>query len=193
MSNCGRIAAGVLRNCDTPLVGGVSDELILINKEDIVSYTENGSNSQIIEGINLISSPAAQAYRFQGFKNSTEPQIDLAPSSFINGWKHQVLFRIFDNTPTVKAIIDGLANGTFVAIVKNNNLGVDGNGVYELYGRFAGLELTVASSVKNDAETQGAYVLTLATAESEREPKLPASIYLTDLATTKALVESLYS
>jgi hypothetical protein len=193
MSNCGRIASGVLRNCDTPLVGGTSDELILINYDDIVSYTENGSNSQVIEGINLVSSPAAQAYLFQGFKNSTEAQIDLAPSAFLNGWKHQVLFRIFDNNPNIKQIIDGLANGTYVAIVKNNNQGVNGNGVYELYGRFVGLELTVASSVKNDVDTQGAYVLTLATSDNEKEPKLPASVFLTDLATTKALVESLYS
>lgn len=191
MANCGRIAAGVLRDCDNPLVGGVEDELILINKADIVSYTENGSNPQIIEGITLVSSPQATAYKFQGFKNSTEPQVDLAPAAFLNGWKHTVLFRIFDNTPTTKAIIDGMANGTFVAIIKNNNQGVDGNAVYELFGRFVGLELTVGTAVKNDPDTQGAYVLTLATADGEKEPKLPATIFDTDLATTAALVQSL--
>lgn len=191
MSNCGRIAAGVLRNCDQPLVGGVSDELILINKADILGYTENSSNAQIIEAISMVSSPQAKAYKFEGFKNSTEPQSDLAPATFLNGWKHQVLFRIFDNTPTTKAIIDGMANGTFVAIVKNNNQGVAGNAVYELYGRFVGLELIAGSTVKNDADTQGAYVLTLATAEGEKEPKLPATIYITDLTTTAALIQSL--
>jgi hypothetical protein len=191
MANCGRISAGVARNCDNPLVGGSSNELILINKEDIVSYTENSSNSQIIEGINLVSSPQAVAYKFEGFKNSVEPQIDLAPAAFLNAWKHQILFRIFDNTPDTKKIIDGLANGTVVAIIKNNNQGVNGNAVYELFGRFAGLELTVATAAKNDADTQGAYVLTLATADGEKEPKLPATVFLTDLATTKALVDSL--
>lgn len=191
MSNCGRIASGVSRNCDQPLVGGVSDELILINKADIVDYDENASNSQIIEAINMVSSPQTRAYKFEGFKNSTEPQSDLSPATFLNGWKHQVLFRVFDNTPATKAIIDGMANGTFVAIVKNNNQGVDGNAVYELYGRFVGLELIAGSTIKNDPDTQGAYVLTLATAEGEKEPKLPATLFDTDLATTAAMVQSL--
>lgn len=190
-TNCGRISAGVTRNCESPLVGGVSHELILINKEDIVSYTENVSNSQIITGINLVSSPQAVAYKFEGFKNSVEPQVDLAPAAFLNAWKHQILFRIFDNSPTTKAIIDGMANSTLVAIIKNNNQGAAGNAVYELFGRFSGLEMTVATASKNDPDTQGAYVLTLATADSEKEPKLPATVFDTDLVTTAALIQSL--
>jgi hypothetical protein len=191
MSNCGGIAAGILRNCSNNFVGGVSDELILINKADIIDYDENVSNPKIIEAINLVTSPAAQAYKFEGFKNSTEPQVDAAPAAFLNGWKHQVLFRIFDNSPETKAIIDGMNNGTFVAIIKNNNQGVNGNAVYELYGRFLGLQVTTGNSTKNDADTQGAWVITLATADGEKEPRTPDTIFLTDLATTAALIESL--
>jgi hypothetical protein len=191
MSNCGGIAGGILRNCTNNFVGGVSDELILINKADIVDYDENVSNPKIIEAINLVSSPAKQAYKFEGFKNSTEPMVDAVPAAFLTGWKHQVLFRIFDNTPATKAIIDGMANGTFVAIIKNNNQGNAGDSVYELYGRFLGLQLTATNSTKNDADSQGAWVITLATADGEKEPRTPDTIYLTDLATTTALVESL--
>lgn len=190
-TNCGRIAAGVARNCATPLVGGVSDELILINKSDIVDYEENVTNPQIIEGFNLIPSPQAKGYLFQGFKSSVEPQIDLAPNNYRSLWNHQVVFRIFDNTPETKEVIEGLKDGTFVAIVKNNNQGVDGNAVYELFGKGVGLELTVATAAKNDADTQGAYVLTLSSPETQKESNLPASVYLDDLATTTALVNAL--
>lgn len=191
-NNCGRIAAGISRNCDQPLVGGVSDELILINKSDITGYTLNVSNPQIVEAIALITSPAATGYMFEGFKSSVQPKTTLAPNQFRSLWNHEITFHIFDNTPATKQVLEGLKDGTFVAIVKNNNQGVGGNAVYELFGKGVGLELTAAESDKNNADTQGAWVLTLMSPETQKEPNAPASIYITDLTTTDALVASLY-
>lgn len=191
MSNCGKIAAGILRNCDNPLVGGVSDELILINKDDISDYETNVDNPQLIEGFDLVTSPSAKGYKFQGFKSSVEPSVVLTPNAYRSFWKHQIVFRIFDNTPDTKTIIEGIKDGTLVAIVKNNNQGVNGNAVYELFGKGVGLQLTVGESTKNDADTQGAYVLTLATPDNLKESNLPASIYITSLADTVAMVNSL--
>lgn len=190
-NNCGRIASGISRKCSTPLIGGVSDELILLNFSDVINYDENASNPQIIEGINMITSPAAKGYLFEGYKSSVGPKVSLVPNPYLSSWKHEVLFRIFDNTPETKAIIEGLKDGTFVAIVKNNNQGTNGNAVYELFGKGVGLELTTGDSDKNDQESQGAWVLTLSTPDNNQEPKLPASIYLTSLAITKAMVDSL--
>lgn len=190
-TNCGKIAAGILRNCDAPMVGGVSDELILINKDDVVDYITNVSNPQLIEGFHLVTSPAAKGFKFQGFKQSVEPLVELAPNAYRSFWKHQIVFRVFDNTPGTKTIIEGIKDGTVVAIIKNNNQGVAGNAVYELFGKGVGLQLTIATSAKNDVDTQGAYVLTLATPDTLKESNLPASIYLTDLPTTIALVNSL--
>lgn len=191
MPNCGRIAESIFNDCDNPLVGGVSDELILINKEDIISYDVNVSNPQTIEGINLVTSPMAKGYKIEGYKSSVEPQIDLVPNQYRSLWAHQILFRVFSNTPETKAVIEGIKDGTLVAIVKNNNLGVNGNAVYELFGKGVGLYLKVATSSKNDAETQGAYILTLATPDNLKESNLPATIFLTDLPTTTALVNAL--
>lgn len=191
MGNCGKITASILNDCNNPLIGGVSDELILINKEDIIDYEVNVDNPQIIEGINLVTSPATRAYKIEGYKSSVEPQVDLVPNQYRSSWAHQVLFRVFSNTPETKEVIEGIKDGTLVAIVKNNNQGVGGNAVYELFGKGVGLYLKVATSAKNDSETQGAYILTLATPDNQKEPKVPATIYNTDLATTVALVNAL--
>lgn len=191
MANCNKLAAGITYNCDFPLVGGGSSRLVLINFDDIESYTVNTDNPQIIEGINLTTSPQARGYAFEGFKSSVAPQIDLAPNPFRSLWNHQIVFYVFDNTPEAKEVIEGIKDGKFVAIHENNYRGETGNAAFELYGKGVGLELTVATAAKNDADSQGAYVLTLSTPEAQKESKLPATVYLTSYAVTKALINSL--
>jgi hypothetical protein len=190
-TNCGKIAAGVLNDCDNPLIGGAKDRLILFNTEDIVDYDTNTSNSQIIEGINLVASPAAVGYVFEGFKSSIEEERKLAPNKYRSMWDHQIIFRIFSNSPETKQTIEGLKDGTFVAILENNNKGVDGNAAFELYGKGVGLYVLDAVATKNDADSQGAYVITLKTPEDQKEPNLPATVFLTSYSVTKTLVDSL--
>jgi len=191
MGNCGKIAAGITVNCDSEFVGGGSSTLYLMNFDEIEDYDVNVSNPQIIEGISLTTSPVGKAYAFEGYKASVAPQIDLAPNAFRSLWNHQIVFYIFDNTPETKETIENIKNGKLVAIHENNYKGVNGNAAFELYGKGVGLELTVATAAKNDTDSQGAYVLTLSSPEAQKEPNLPATVYLTDYPTTKALVQSL--
>lgn len=190
-TNCSKITAGIALSCDDELVGGTKARLILFNQSDIVDYDYNVTNTQMIEGINLVTSPLAKGFVFEGENNSIEEVRTLVKGAFRKTWNHQILFRIFTNTPEAKEQIEALKNSKVVAILENNYQGVNGNGAFELYGKVQGLELNVLEANKNDADSQGAYTLTLGSPDNQKEPKLPATIFLTSYAVTKAIVDSL--
>jgi hypothetical protein len=79
----------------------------------------------------------------------------------------------------------------FIVVIENNFRGETGNAAFEIYGLDVGLELVEMETNKSDAETQGAYVLTLRTPELYKEPHLPATFYVTSYAATKALFNAL--
>jgi len=191
MSQCGRISANVLIDCDDPMIGGTKDLLYLINIDDWLdaTITRNGSNSQIIEGVTLPSSTVA--YKFEGKNNSLEPKSMLAKGRYYELYDHEIVFKAFNNSPTVKQQIEALAKGKYVAIVENNHQGDEGNAAFEVYGDESGLELAESERIVTDTDSQGAYTLTLRTSEYAREGHLPATFFLTDYATTKALVVGL--
>jgi hypothetical protein len=191
MPNCGRISDDILNDCAFPLVGGVKDRLILINADDIDEYTVSVSNPQIIEDIALVTSPAARGYEFEGLNSSNDKETSLNFGRYTRTYNHQVTFRVFQNGPDVKAQLEALAKGKVVAIVEHNFRGSDGSAAFELLGRVQGLEVLEMTSNMSDQETQGAYVVRLSTPELFKEPNLPATVFITDYATTKTMVDGL--
>lgn len=191
--SCGRISDDILNDCALPIVGGTKARLILINAEDLneASYTYDMTNEEIIKTITMSSSPAVRAYEFEGIKNSNEASISLVPTPYSAYVNHQILFRIFKNVPEAKSQINQMIKGRFIAIVENNYTGVDGNGSFELYGKIQGLEISELTRSSADSDTQGAYVITLSSPADQKEPSLPASIFDTSYAVTKAMVDSL--
>lgn len=192
MSNCGKISASILLDCDNPLVGGAKDRLILINKDDIASVTRNVTNPQIIEAITLVTtSPATVAFQIEGKNYSNDVSWEFVKARYSENYNHEVVFRIFDNGPDVKKQIEAMGKGTLVAIIENNFRGNSGDAAFEILGLDVGLKLTEGNSNKSDAETQGAPVLTLRTPDDYKEPHLPATLFITDYTTSKAVVDGL--
>lgn len=192
MSVCGKITAGLSASCSTPIKGGTNDELTLINKDDFdaAAITRNVSNPQIIENIVLPS--GTSGYVYQGQLNSNEPVANLVKARYSKGYNHQVTGKVFDISPVAKAQLELLAKGKVVAIVQNNHRGATGNCAYELYGNDQGLDLSELIRTGNDPDTEGAYSIVLKTDEAiGKESHLPATIFITDFATTKALVDGL--
>ena len=186
MSSCAKITAGIALNCDKPLVAGNKDLLTLINMDDVVGITRNVTNPQIIEGITLVSSPAAKAYQFEGKNSSIDTKSDLIKGKYSENYGHQVLFRVFEDGPDVKLQIEKLGKGKFIAIYEKNYRGTADKAAFEIRGLDVGLVATVITQDSTDADTTGAYIITLASQEGFPEPHLPATFFLTDYATTKA-------
>lgn len=181
-----KIDAGILApvDCQDLVVHpGVADRLILFNKEDFLSVTEDVGNPLLITALTLAST--TQGYEFQGQLNSNEPSAEMIKQGFNRVYDHTVIFKGFSTTPDTKKLMSDLVKSKVVAVVENNDQ------TFEVYG--IGTGLLVETLVRNpaDTETGGAYDVTLKTDENIKEPRLPLSWFLTDYATTKALVDAL--
>lgn len=189
MATCAKITAGAGPDCDNPIFSGASDKIWLINFDDIAGYTLNGTNAEIIEAILLNSGTNAYAYEGQNFSN--EPDHAFTRTGFSVFFNHQVRFRVFANDPETKRQLNLLARGNVVAIIANNYINTAGSTAYELYGLKNGLVQQEGTRPVSSIEEGGAHNILIGSHESALEPKLPASIFITDYATTKAMVEGL--
>ncbi len=186
---CGKIASNILIDCNNPLIAGTNDELIIMNKVDIASVTRNGVNPQIIEGITMVS--GATAFQYEGKNNSVEPSYELRKLRYAEVYGHNVNFKVFTNSAAIKKELEALAKGDTVAIIKNNHEGIGGASAYEIYGIDSGLNVTEMVRNPTESETQGAHNVLLATPEESSEAHMPSTLFLTNLATTKAIVDGL--
>lgn len=197
MSTCGKITAGITHNCLDKLVSGLHDEMILINYDDIDfdSCNFNATNKLIVEDIVLkTASPALTGFKIEGYNLSNEHDTALVKRRFINGWDHNLLFRVFDNTPEVKQFVNEATDSRFIAIIKNKyrnkNATTDGTTVFEVLGWEHGLEISEATRNVNDEETMGAWVLRAACDETNKEPYPPYTYFKTSLTVTQAAFDA---
>lgn len=188
--SCGDINAGIAANCANPLQAGTEDTLVLLNRRQIASLTKNGTNPQIIEDI--IMESAALGYVFEGLNNSIAPKSSMVKGRYFKHWSHEVDFIAFDVSPASKAVVESMKDGDLVAIIYNKYKGLTGNSAFEIYGLYAGLKSETIERDINNAETQGAFHILLKTDEERGlEPYQPQTLFITDYATSLAVIEGL--
>lgn len=189
MANCGLLTANIAPDCNYPIISGVNDRLWIINKDDISSFTYNGSNNEIVEGITLLSGKSAWTIEGQNFSN--EPDYAFTINGFSVGYNHSVRVKIFEDTPDVKQQLNLLARGKYIIIVENNYVNGTGNTAFTMYGHDSGLRQTEGTQPKNSAETGGAHDILLASNEQALESKVPRTVFITSYAATKAMLVAL--
>lgn len=192
---CANLDSNILIDCDNPLQAGTRDRMVLINYQawlDAVMTTAT-LNSEIIESIALASGDTG--YLIEGINNSNEPLVTFKRSRYLGSFEHQVKFKGFDVSPTVKSALEKLSKGRVVAIVENNYKGTDGNCAFDVYGADGGLIMPDGGLIRDPSstDTQGAYDVTLKSSEFSMESRLPKRIFLTDYTTSKAIFDSLYT
>jgi hypothetical protein len=169
---CGEITRGSAYDCDAPLYGGTRARLLLINKDDLSSYTTSTSTPNQITALTLVSGKVA--YVFEGFKNSVLPSLEKVTAQSGQAlWKHIVNFFVYENTQLWKNTLQKLGNGKFIAIIQNS--AIDANS-FEVLGIGQGLQLQ-DGAVNNKNENNGAYNLILASADNQFEAKPPQTFY----------------
>tara|TARA_R110001632_G_scaffold42233_2_gene106655 strand:+ start:698 stop:1291 length:594 start_codon:yes stop_codon:yes gene_type:complete len=190
-SICGKISAGLTIDCATPLQAGAEDELILINRDDWLdaAITLNATNPQIIEAVTLAT--GIEGYSYQGKNNSIGPKYEFIKQTFAEVYNHEINFKVFNVDPVAKEQLEKMAKGSMVAIVQNKFKGGTGDSAYEVYGADAGL--IVSQNIRDiiNQENQGAFDVIIKSDEQALEPHMPKTFFITDLATTKAAVETL--
>jgi hypothetical protein len=186
---CAGITANILNNCENPITGGANDRIWLVNKADIASTTPD-ANPYLITAITLNS--GAYLYEYEGQNNSVDLRAALVRQRYTTVYDHEVIFKVFDNTPAVKQQLGYLGQGVVVAIVEKNFKASDGLGAFEIYGLDAGLILNANESNASDADTQGAWNLTISTSEQAKEPGPPKTLLIGgSYIATKAALEAL--
>lgn len=193
MAACDGISASILQNCSNPPVAGTGDVLYLINREDIdvVTLDTTGIDPHaIVTDITLLSGKLA--YKVEGRNNSNVAGSELQKGTYFDSYQHNVSFVAFDITPATKAQIEKMVQrGDLIAIVENNNRSATGNTAFEMYGYASGLDVLTQTRNTGDTDSQGSYMIALGSPEVSKEPHLPYSVFDTDYATTKALLEAL--
>lgn len=184
-ANVKGIDRGALFDSDNKPIAGVVERLILWNLEDVSSYTPASSgNANIVEAILLKA--GAQAFSFDGVRNSNIPGSDFIPGTFVSGYDHRVNFHVWDFTQNQKDNLERLAVQRVVALIQNSD------DTFEIYGLNQGLELQEAPRNPGDTDTSGAFVIALKTSDNgAREPKYPQTFFKTDFASTLVLADAL--
>jgi len=189
-SACGGITVGAPYDCNTPIVPGVNQRLILGNQDDIGTITYDVVKPTLIKDITLKTGKAC--YVFDGVRQSLTPQYELVPGTITVGYLHTVNFLAFDISQAAKDNYEKMALGKLFAVIENKNALGNGDSVFEVYGLQVGLEASAITRIPADTETGGAFTISLTTPEAEgKEPKMPQSWWDTDYATTLAKVELL--
>lgn len=192
------IKQGILPSCDDPLVRGVEQRGVIINRDDIdfSAAVFNATRKNVIETIALKSGKKAYEVVVVGSTPFTGTNTALATGTYRNTFTNTVSIVILDNGPDVcENVIDGLANGEFVVILENKFKGLQkeenpGDPAFQVYGWYQGLRASEMTNDKYSEDTDGGWAVSL---QETRAPKSGVFLFKTDYETTAAAVESLVS
>ena len=190
MNNCDFLITKDLKgDCTKPLVRGYSREGVLLNFEDVVSYTtavgalERGEFSGIVrkqgtKGYSIISDDTMP------FSGTVKAGVSKAIG--VQSQK-TVKFMFTDSGLTADNAIDIVQNGYFIVVLKKVGAGSNSKSKYEIIGKEAPLIWSATAQDINSTDNDGAWDVTLQTTE------LHTGNYLwdTDAETTEALFQGL--
>lgn len=182
------IKQAILADCENPIIRGLEPDGVLINRSHV-------DFSQCVVSGNVISSLVLKDYYHgypvyqMGSTPFTGTKSSMVGGTYRNRFTHEVAIAIPDNGPDVNdKIIDGLANGTFIAILRNRHKGSDGKSEYQVYGYYQGLVATAIENDKYSEDLDGGWLVTLQEANA---PKSAMFFFSTSAAATAAAYASL--
>lgn len=177
MNLCEKLLAGCIgADCDNPVFSGMESKAYIFNKSEIASLTYDQTNPNVITAITMKeitpasgSDPAVMAVGYTISQLGKQPfngtNTSLTEGNTSNKFTENFAFVVPDNSPAAAMLLDNIANGKFVVVVKNEYTGSDGRGQFQVFGAKKGL---VATSMERDAyseDNDGGWAVTL-TAEN---------------------------
>lgn len=190
MATCGLLDDDFLFNCDDIALGGLENDVLLINYDDLdkTAITFNGTNNNIMTNMQLKSGKTG--YLLQGVKQVLSTSYELVKKEMsVDMFKHIFNGVILTASASNKDQAGKLAKGgRYVVIVHRKYKGVNNADAFEVLGYSSGLELE--SLNYNSKENSGVISFVLASVENEEEDDLPKTLLETDYATTLAAFET---
>lgn len=182
------IAQDIKIPCEEQVTKGLESDGLIINRNDI-DFANSVVNGNVIESLVLKAGKKAYEIRQDGANPFTGTKTELNVGTYRNRWKNTVSVVVLANTPDVCGnVIDGLANGKFVVILRNLSKGSDGKAEYQVYGYAQVLKAATGENDKYSDDTEGGWLVTL---EEESVPKSAYFFYDTSSEITAAKYQSL--
>jgi len=183
--SCGQLKRGLPPLCE-PAAGGLSTNLVLIRKDDIVAAVRNAT---VRKGVSLSLVAGKKGFLFNGLADSNTARTTLTPGKYGPRYQHEIDFATFANTPENVETIEDLAKDKVVGVILAND------GYYKIYGLGAGLGLSKdTSDTSNEDLGAGSEQTLSSTKEGGREDFLMVfddqGNY--DPVATKVLFDSFY-
>ena len=188
------LAANITADCATLLEAqGFDNEAVIINRADI-----DFDSCTVSEDTNTISvlklKTGKKGYKCiqPGATPFTGAQTTLNVGTYINGWDKQIPVIVFGDGPDVATLADGLANGTFVMLVKKKAVRhtESPNNIVKVYGWHNGLRASEGTQEDYSEDYKGGTAFTL---QETNAPKSTMWFFATSAADTLAAFEALTS
>jgi hypothetical protein len=170
---------------------GLESDGVIINRKDIdFSATEfDEVNKNSIKTLVLKSGKTGYAVSQLGATPYTGTTVSLVKGTYVNKFNNTVALVVLDNTPAACAnIIDGLANGEFVVILRNKHKGVNGSAEFQVFGYYQGLFAETIDNDKYSEDVEGGWAVTLVESGA---PKSALFFFNTDTETTESAFNAL--
>lgn len=182
------IAQDIKIPCEDQVTKGLESDGLIINRNDI-DFANTVIEGNVIKTLVLKTGKKAYEIHQEGANPFTGTKTELNVGTYRNSWKNTVAIVVLANTPDVCSnIIDGLANGKFVVILRNLSKGADGGAEYQVFGFAQALKAASGENDKYSDDTEGGWLVTL---EEESVPKAAYFFYDTSSETTAAKYQSL--
>jgi len=186
----GELTGDILFDCLNAPVGGIEQNVVLINKNDIdvVNTTTDATNN--IKLTNLQLKPGKTGYKLTGVKQSNGKSWELVPKENApNKFKHTFKGVIFNPSAENKQQADYLAQGgSYIAVIEQKWKGANNADAFEVLGAVSGMELSTMTN--NSAENDNMIVFELSSADGFEEPTMPKTLLDVSYTATKTAFDN---
>ena len=183
---CGKVLADQLIDCNSSIIKGIEQAVILINRCDIETYTVDKTDTT--HKATLITTKAASTgYLIQGINGKSLfygahsiNSNDDAPDDFT----HTIGLRGYNLTEENLIYIRSLGRGADVVAITLDKTASTDEDKYKVYGLENGLR--VGEYAQQTNENRGSFIYTLTSKDPDFETDPPLVWLETDVATTDA-------
>ena len=155
---------GISIDCDNPITKGLESNGVIINRQDVdfAATVFDATRKNIIKTLALKTGKKGYEVYCPGSTPFTGTKTSLEKGTYKNKWTHDLPLVVLDNGPEVcEDIIEGLANGEYVVILRNKHKGGEGNAEYQVYGYYQGLRAETIENDKYSEDTDGGWSVAL--------------------------------
>lgn len=184
------LKADIVVDCDNMITKGLEEDGLIINRKHIdFAKTVFGDTKNVIKTLVLKKGQKGYSVVCPGSTPFTGTKTSLVKGTYKNKWDSELPIVVLNNGPQVcQDIIEGLADGTFVVILRNKHKGAGGDAEYQVYGYYQGLAAETIENDKYSEDTDGGWLVTL---KETGSPKAAMFYFNMDADTTATQFETL--